>query len=184
MKRTRLIDLTGKRFGQLVVVSRVADVWPTKWICQCDCGNTSTPTSQALRRGAVMSCGCVGKNRRGVRNPNWSGYGEISGNTWYCILSRAAGKRGGRVIPFDLTIEYAWDLFLQQERKCALTGMSIGFGEKNADGRTASLDRIDSSKGYIESNVQWVHKDVNRMKSAFPQDYYIQVCKLVAARRP
>lgn len=30
---------------------------------------------------------------------------------------------------------------------------------------TASLDRIDSTKGYVEENVQWVHKDVNFMKS-------------------
>jgi hypothetical protein len=45
---------------------------------------------------------------------------------------------------------------------------------------TASLDRIDSSKGYCEDNVQWVHKDINRMKNTFDQDYFISLCKLIA----
>ena len=41
---------------------------------------------------------------------------------------------------------------------------------------TASLDRIDSKKGYIEGNIQWVHKDINRMKWAFNEDYFIKLC--------
>jgi len=45
---------------------------------------------------------------------------------------------------------------------------------------TASLDRIDSSKGYVKDNVQWVHKDINRMKWNFPQDKFVKLCSFVA----
>lgn len=45
---------------------------------------------------------------------------------------------------------------------------------------TISLDRIDSTKGYIEGNVQWVHKSVNIMKSTLTQEQFINFCKLVA----
>ena len=45
---------------------------------------------------------------------------------------------------------------------------------------TMSLDRIDNNKGYIEENVQWVHKDINMMKRIYSQDYFIYMCKLVA----
>jgi len=44
---------------------------------------------------------------------------------------------------------------------------------------TASLDRIDNNKGYIKGNVQWVLKDINKMKNIHTQDYFIELCKLV-----
>jgi archaellum component FlaC len=43
---------------------------------------------------------------------------------------------------------------------------------------TASLDRVDSAKGYIKGNVQWVHKDINMMKQQYSQEYFIQMCRL------
>jgi hypothetical protein len=45
---------------------------------------------------------------------------------------------------------------------------------------TASLDRIDSSKGYEEGNIQWVHKHINFMKRTYSQEYFIDMCKKVA----
>jgi hypothetical protein len=45
---------------------------------------------------------------------------------------------------------------------------------------TASLDRIDSSRGYTLDNIQWVHKDLNKMKTNYPNDYFIKMCKYVA----
>jgi len=50
--------------------------------------------------------------------------------------------------------------------------------EVNAN--TASLDRIDSSKGYIEGNVQWVHKMVNMSKQQYTQEEFINMCIAVA----
>lgn len=54
------IDLTGKRFGRLVVLKedgRTASK-SIKWLCQCDCGNQKTLDGAELRRGNVRSCGC------------------------------------------------------------------------------------------------------------------------------
>jgi hypothetical protein len=45
---------------------------------------------------------------------------------------------------------------------------------------TASLDRIDSSKGYVIDNVQWLHRDINMMKQRFSQEYFINICKHIA----
>ena len=70
------------------------------------------------------------------------------------------------------------ELFLKQNRKCALTGQSIFFAkttrEHDSKQTTASLDRIDSNNGYIEGNVQWVHKKLNMMKQAMPDQEFIQ----------
>ena len=46
--------------------------------------------------------------------------------------------------------------------------------------KTASLDRIDSNKGYTKDNVQFVHKDINWMKQDFEQNKFIEYCKKVA----
>lgn len=71
------------------------------------------------------------------------------------------------------------DLLMAQEMKCALSDMPIDTQKRRRSKATASIDRIDSSKGYTLDNVQWVHKDVNFMKSQFTQDYYIDVCRRV-----
>ena len=48
--------------------------------------------------------------------------------------------------------------------------------------QTASLDRIDNSKGYIVGNVQWVHKQVNFMKGTMEQKEFIKFCKLISSK--
>ena len=47
-------------------------------------------------------------------------------------------------------------------------------------GATASLDRIDSDGAYTIDNVQWIHKDINRMKSNLKQENFIEYCRLIA----
>lgn len=119
------------------------------------------------------------------RIKQWKGCGEISGEYWAGIKKGASGTRGRKKIDFDITIEYAWNLFLKQDRKCALSDLAliIPFRNKNrAISGNASLDRIDSSKGYIENNVQWVHKDINMMKRIYNQDYFISMCELVVKK--
>ena len=92
-------------------------------------------------------------------------------------LQRDARIRG---IPFDITIEEAWELFLKQERKCSYTNMLLTFPTTSCsyDG-TASLDRIDSSKGYSIGNLQWVHKWVNIMKTDLTEPEFFGFCKMI-----
>ncbi len=85
-------------------------------------------------------------------------------SVWTPIAKQA--KR--RCIPFEVTREVAWTLYLEQGGLCALSGVPIKFSVNLRDDRqsqTASLDRMDSSKGYVRGNIQWVHKKVNIMKN-------------------
>lgn len=57
-----LKDLTGQRFGNLIVLYRVANQnGKVVWKCQCDCGNTTEVTGQNLKNGNTRSCGCSKK---------------------------------------------------------------------------------------------------------------------------
>ena len=59
----KFVDFTGQRFGKLLVVKRDEDyISPkghhsVKWFCECDCGNTTSITNSAIRKGQ-RSCGC------------------------------------------------------------------------------------------------------------------------------
>jgi hypothetical protein len=122
----------------------------------------------------------------GKDHHNWQGYEEISQSHWGAIVKGAFSRGESRNIPFEITIEYAWKLYIQQDRKCALTGLDINFsktGGNRYNKTTASLDRIDSSIGYVEGNCQWVHKVINTMKMALSQDEFIYYCSLVCNHR-
>lgn len=55
---TELNDLTGKRFGNLVVIRRDESSDRTKWVCKCDCGNETSVFASNLINGHTKSCGC------------------------------------------------------------------------------------------------------------------------------
>ena len=76
----------------------------------------------------------------------------------YLNLIVLKAKSVVRKIEFNLTIDYLWNLYLSQDKKCTITGDELPNILK------ASLDRIDSTKGYIEGNVQWVTTQANRCK--------------------
>lgn len=171
------IDITGEKYGMLTVV-RFLKKDPDKqnatvWLCMCDCGNEAEVFIGPLRTGNVKSCGCLW-HQKADKSYRWKGHGSIPSTYWSEILS-GAYKRN---LSFDITIEYADSLWTQQEGLCALTEHLL---DMKVGSRTASLDRIDSSHGYIVGNVQWVHKDINRSKNVFSQEYYIQMCEEVAA---
>ena len=175
-----LIDLTGKQIGKWTVLKRViSDRSQTMWLCRCKCGVEkdifSTHLVQENSKGCVQ---CSGKERLGPKSPSWTGCGKISGHFFDSITRSAGGKGKRRPLKFDVTIEYLWELFQKQNGKCALTGIDLDMNSPH-DPHTASLDRIDGTKGYTEDNVQWVHKHINRMKSIFDEQYYIEMCRKV-----
>lgn len=177
-----LKDLTGKKFNNLTVIMRAFSnrKGETAWLCECVCGNKKVLSSNHLTRkkSPVKSCGCLAI-KQGPRHSQWKGCGDISGNWWYNHVLRERKQNIRNKIPVTVTIEYAWDLFLKQEKKCALSGIDITIGLASRY-NTASIDRIDSSKGYEPGNIQWVHKHINFMKRTYSQGYFIDMCKLVA----
>lgn len=172
----------GLRFGKLVIQdvhSRTRN-GHLRFTCLCDCGNSCNILGTHLKQGNTKSCGC--DRPIGCTHKQWNGVGEMSGEFWNShIVRSASGEKGRRKIDLTLTKQEAWNLFLRQNRLCALSGVPLEFPKKYKDKSwTASLDRIDSDKGYTLDNTQWVHKDINMMKNKFDNQYFIKVCKLIA----
>lgn len=162
------INLSGQRFEKLLVISESKTSFGDKlhdrsirWLCKCDCGKEVIIASKYLRKGDNKSCGCTS---------NFSGYKQLT-KSYFNNIKRSAIARN---IEFNITPEYIWKIFEKQNQCCALSGFPIQITKKHYHKirQTASLDRIDSSKGYVEGNVQWVHKDINYMKNDFTEDEF------------
>lgn len=169
------LDLTGKRFGKLVVESPdVKKHGRTYWICRCDCGNIISAQTSNLNEGKIQSCKCL--RTKQVRERCWKGVGDLSGSHWNQIKTSALGRK----IPLKISKKYAWELFLEQKGKCWLTKEPIILSKcKKELEQTASLDRIDSSKGYVKGNVCWVHKIVQKMKMDLPLSDFVVWCEKI-----
>ena len=178
------IDLLGRTFGKLTVISRYngpkTDELPKRrgalWVCQCQCGNTKIKGYGDLVQAGDESCGCQRYLLKSHSN-KWCGYEEISGEYWGRVKANAVKRN----LILDIPIEYAWEVFILQNRKCKLSGMDISFApsRRAAGDGTASIDRIDSNKGYIKDNIQWLHKDINRLKDHFSDERLKELCAMV-----
>lgn len=87
------IDLTGQRFGRLLVFEEAErNEWcKVMWRCQCDCGIIKVISGCDLRSGRTKSCGCLGKERVSKANRI-----DITGQRFgrYLVLESAYSKNG------------------------------------------------------------------------------------------
>lgn len=132
---------------------------------------------QAERKGtSCYSCRTASNNKKRIgtktkeKNPAWKGFGTVPGKV-FSKLKRDAEKRN---LPFEITIEDIHNQYNQQKELCAFSGFPLVFGYD------ASVDRIDSSKGYTIDNIQIVHKDLNMMKRDMDNTDFILWCRAVA----
>lgn len=80
-------DLTGMRFGRLTVVSRVKNqCGNARWLCNCDCGGTSTVISPNLKGGRIKSCGCLRTEL--IRSPKTHGKSRTRAHKIWCDMRK------------------------------------------------------------------------------------------------
>lgn len=190
----RTIDLSGNRYGKWTVTGK-RESRLTKssgsvvfWECICECGQSSWIRSYNLRSGNSTQCfecqsRALSKKYEGVdilrklgkRLPRATNT-YISGDLW----SRIQTSARLRDIEINISKSFIMDLFNKQGGRCALCGIDLIVSGKELTDITASLDRIDSSRGYLEDNVQWVHKRINIMKGVLLDEEFIKFCHLVS----
>ena len=174
-------DWTGKIFGDLEVISMLPPVDKQghyRCLCKCHrCGNVEfIIAAKNLPNRENPTCGCeTWERKKGKHNATFRGFEEISGSFWNYTMRNARQRN----IEVSITIQDAWDLYLLQNSKCALSGTKISFGQSNYDETTASLDRINPRLGYTIDNVQWVHKQINFCKQRLTNVEFLKMCQQV-----
>jgi hypothetical protein len=170
---------TDIKLGHIYENLTVIEVNKNKVICKCKCGNIKELPTSRIRNKQVKSCGCL-IYRKGTKNPLFNGFGNIPKG----VYTKCTVNASDRNILWNLNIQDLDEQFIKQNKKCAISGVDIGFNNIKSKTRvtsTASLDRIDSSKFYTKDNVQWVHKTVQQMKWLSNQEEFIKWCQIIAA---
>lgn len=182
LKKDKYLNYIGKKFHSLKPIKYLGKDRNSHsiFLCVCDCGKTKKVLGNSLENGNTKSCGCKSR-KRGKEHALYAGYEEIRAEYWSRVL-RGAKNRDIRV---KLTIEQAWDIFLKQNKRCALSGELLHFPytRKTRKYSTASLDRIDSDGIYEPNNVQWIHKKLNTMKMHMTETEFFNWCRKITLYR-
>ena len=147
---SRLIDLTGQKFGRLTVIARAEHKGKhLRWNCECECGNECVVASSHLRTGHTKSCGCYAKEVRSITGKSRSIHGmdgTPTYNSWRGIIKRCTDPNnasyqsyGGR----GIKVCDRWMKF-----KNFLEDMGV-----KPEGK--SIDRKDTNGDYCPENCQW-----------------------------
>jgi hypothetical protein len=153
----RQTDITGQRFGKLVVINRATErKWDRRlaWICRCDCGHELIAAGKSLRNGKTTQCRSCGKTFHGRSGTHL--YGVWSSMVTRCTNSNnhAFPYYGGRGIQVC-------------ERWRKFENFLADMGERPSTQH--SLDRIDVNGNYSPDNCRWTTSEVqvaNRRKAA------------------
>ena len=175
----------GDVFGQWTVTDDA--VYHKEWrrivaLCQCSCGTEKLISTPSLVLGTSTRCmSCKSKSMVKENHGSWTGYEKIPGR----LLTKVKNEAKRRGIEYSVTPKHLWEIYQQQRGLCALSGLPLHFGRvREVWGFTASVDRIDSTRGYVVGNIQWVHKDVNIMKNSYTQKYFTSLCNLISKKFP
>lgn len=174
---SKKLELTGQQFTDLHVLSECTQNNDRRsiWLCKCFCGRKIKIPGYQLKCGHTKRCRQCGWKFSGSKRKG----GELSKGTWMGIVRGAKDRN----LSLEITREQAFEKFIFQNRKCALTGLEIKLNRKTGESKskvTASLDRIDSDKPYTIDNVQWLHKCVNMLKRDMPESEFVNWCCLIS----
>jgi hypothetical protein len=141
--------------------------------------------NQRLGRKSFCSRACQGKvNISNIPEDKRSTYDiskhsdnkNLDGLSFYRVMVRRARSRNKG---FNLTPQYLKQVWESQNGVCIYSGVTLIKGSTDKI-YMASLDRIDSSRGYVPGNVQFVSTAVNYMKSTMSHEDTLRLCEFIA----
>lgn len=150
------IDLSGKRFGELTVLSLVDDRpgKKKKWLCQCDCGERTVVAASNLHSGHTQHCKKCGnkvnankRKKHGMTHTKLYYVWRGMLNRCYNAKSKSYGDYGARGIKVsdewhDPVAFFEW-------------AKNSGYHEG------LEIDRIDTNGDYSEQNCRWITRKAN-----------------------
>jgi len=185
-------DCIGQTFGFLTIL----EVLPNDKVkCQCSCGTLRLFNWKDIRRGRTKGCGCrrntpelrvLAKERaiqfqkEGILN---RGYIRKDAKCPFKYILRMLNRPNRK--PCNLTIEDLKEVWEETHGVCPYTKIKLilPIGSTNPNPaisyKMASVDRIDSSKGYLKGNIQYVSRNINLAKGILSHQQMLDFINLI-----
>jgi len=189
---SRFIDLTGQRFGRLVVIKRVENTktGQTRWLCLCDCGKEKVIYGNSLRQELTKSCGCLsieitvkrnfkhGHSKREQYSKTYRVWDHVLQrcNNPNCKAYKDYGGRGITVCKRWMKFENFLEDMGEYPRKgysIERTNNNLGYYKKNCKWAT----RKEQSRNR-RSNRNYTFNNKSRCKTDLAKEYGISVSLL------
>lgn len=144
----KIIDLTGQRFGKLVVIKRVPNKNKrTMWLCKCDCGNEVEVRSDQLRGGITNSCGCLHMEQ----------IKSIGKNNFKDLTNQRFGKLIAKQPIFnEYKKRYDWLCQCDCGNEIIVLGSSLSSGNTHSCGCIKSIGESKIEKILKENNINYI----------------------------
>lgn len=161
----RKTDLSGNRFGRLLVVSEAArrgqrgtrEHWRRWWLCRCDCGTACTISMDNLSSGDTTSCGCLQRELLGDRRRIHGRRHTTEYTIWANMKKRCTNPNdthyddyGGR----GISVCARW-----------MKSFAHFYEDMGPRPRNKSLDRRDNNGHYSKENCRWATAHEQRVNS-------------------
>jgi len=158
-------DLTGFRCGKLTVIGPAVTGHDSKarWLCVCDCGNQIVTGGYQLRVGTAGKWGCQASKCRSRPEA-----------ALRIVLNQYRRSATANQLPFSISEDRFFELIKLPCHYCGTEPYRIKYSaRRHFHCYYNGLDRVDSSRGYVDDNVVPCCRDCNRGKMERSVDDFI-----------
>jgi len=145
-----MVDVTGHRFGRLVVMqaSAVRLNGRKSWECKCDCGGSKSVVLSSLISGSTKSCGCLADESRKVATRVHGLSNTKEYEVWSSMKSRCMNSKNKHYKDYG-----GRGIYVCSKWQTSFRDFYSDMGPKPSEDH--SLERIDNDKGYFPGNCKW-----------------------------